>query len=365
MRIVITGGGTGGHVFPAIAVADELRAREPSARVLYVGKRGGLEERAAASSGLGFQPITVAGWARVGAYRKVLAALKLVLGFMQAFAALARFRPQAVLGTGGYVSFPVVASAVLLRIPTVIHEQNRYPGLANRVLARFVRHIAATYEDETGSFPPHKCKLTGMPLRKGILEQVGTDVSPADFGLDPSKCTIFLLGGSQGAHSLNLAMMEAMNLLDPDRYQLLFMTGKADLEMVRERAGQSLMSSYVAAFFEDIAEAYAASDLVVCRAGASTLAELTAFGLASILVPYPYSAGGHQEANSRAMVDAGASRMILDSELDGPKLAGLIEEVAGDAELLNLMRQKSRALARPHAAAEIVDMLLHNASRRG
>jgi UDP-N-acetylglucosamine--N-acetylmuramyl-(pentapeptide) pyrophosphoryl-undecaprenol N-acetylglucosamine transferase len=364
MRIVITGGGTGGHVFPAIAVADELRSREPTTHLLYVGKRGGFEERAAASAGLDFHPITVAGWARVGAYRKVLAALKLVLGFMQAFAALARFRPQVVLGTGGYVSFPVVAAAVLLRIPTVIHEQNRYPGLANKVLARFVRHIAATYEDETGSFPPQKCTLTGMPLRRDIVEQVGTQVAPANFGLDQSKCTVLLLGGSQGAHSLNVAMMDAMNMLAPDRYQVLFMTGKDDLEMVSERAGQSPMNSCVREFFEDIAEAYAASDLVVCRAGASTLAELTAFGLPSILVPYPYSAGGHQEANSRAMVEAGASRMILDSELNGPKLAGLIEEIAGNAQLLDSVKEESRALARPHAAGEIADILIESASRR-
>jgi len=363
MRIVITGGGTGGHVFPAIAVADELRSREPSARILYVGKRGGLEERAAASSGLDFQPITVAGWARVGAYRKALAALKLVLGFVQAFTALVRFRPQVVLGTGGYVSFPVVASAVLLRIPTVIHEQNRYPGLANKVLGRFVRRIAATYKDETGSFPPDKCKLTGMPLRKDIVERLGTRVSPAHFGLDPSKCTIFLLGGSQGAHSLNVAMMDAMNLLNPDRYQILFMTGKDDREMVSERAQQSTMTSCIRGFFDDIAEAYAASDLVVCRAGASTLAEITSFGLPSILVPYPYAAGGHQEANSRVMEEAGASRMVLDSELDGQKLAGLIEEVAGDAELLDSMKEKSRALALPRAAAEIADILIENASR--
>ncbi len=364
MRIVITGGGTGGHVFPAIAVADELRSREPSASILYVGKRGGLEERAAASSGLDFQPITIAGWARVGAYRKVLAALKLALGFAQAFAALVRFRPQVVLGTGGYVSFPVVASAALLRIPAVIHEQNRYPGLANRVLSRFVRRIAATYKDETGSFPPDKCKLTGMPLRKDIVEKLGTRVSPAHFGLDPSKCTVFLLGGSQGAHSLNVAMMDAMNLLDPDRYQILFMTGKDDLETVSERAEQSPMNACVRGFFDDIAEAYAASDLVVCRAGASTLAEVTAFGLASILVPYPYAAGGHQEANSRVMEEAGASRTVRDSELDGAKLAGLIEEVAGNAELLDSMRERSRSLARPRAASEIVDILIENASRR-
>jgi len=364
MRIVITGGGTGGHVFPAIAVADELRSREPSANLLYVGKRGGFEERAAASAGLDFHPITVAGWARVGAYRKVLAAMKLLLGFVQAFTALVRFRPQVVLGTGGYVSFPVVASAVLLRIPAVIHEQNRYPGLANKVLARFVRHIAATYEDETGSFPPHKCTLTGMPLRKDIVERVGTQVSPANFGLDSSKCTVFLVGGSQGAHSLNVAMTDAMNLLDPDRYQLLFMTGKDDLEMVTERAGQSSMNSCVRGFFEDIAEAYAASDLVVCRAGASTLAEITSFGLPSILVPYPYSAGGHQEANSRAMVEAGASMMIFDRELDGKKLAALIEKTAGNAELLNSMKERSRALARPHAAGEITDILMESASRR-
>jgi len=364
MRIVITGGGTGGHVFPAIAVADELRASGPSADILYVGTRGGIEERAATSAGLDFRPISAAGWAGVSAYRKALAALKLLFGFVQAFGVLARFKPDVVLGTGGYVSVPVVAAAAVLRIPTVIHEQNRYPGLANRILSRFVQHVVTTYEDDTGSFPAAKCTLSGMPLRKDIVEQIGTRVSPAQFELDPSKCTIFLLGGSQGAHSLNLAMIEAMNVLDTDRYQVLFMTGKNDLEMVRERSEHCPVQAYVAPFFDDIAQAYAASDLVICRAGAGTLAELTAFGLPAILVPYPYAAGGHQEANSRVMVEAGAAKMVLDSDLDGKKLAGLIQELAGDRSLLESMRSKSRSLARPHAARDIVDMLRRAAARR-
>ncbi len=362
MRIVITGGGTGGHVFPAIAVTHELGKRDPSAHVVYIGKKGGLEQRVAASAGVEFRPVAAAGWTRVSVYRKLLAALNLAVGFVQAFGALARLRPDAVFGTGGYVSFPVVAAAILLRIPTVIHEQNRYPGLANKVLSRFVRRIATTYEDETGSFPPAKCRLTGMPLRDDILEQAETRTSPTLFSLDSSRCTLFLLGGSQGAHSLNVAMMDAMNLLDPNRYQVLFMTGKDDLGMVREHAAGHPMGSYVTEFFDDIAKAYAATDLIICRAGASTLAEITAFGLPAILIPYPYAAGGHQEANSRAMVDAGAAKMILNSELDGPKLASLIEEIAGNLQLLDSMKESSRALARPHAAHEIVDLLLETVS---
>jgi len=159
--------------------------------------------------------------------------------------------------------------------------------------------------------------------------------------------------------------MDAMYLLDPDRYQILFMTGKDDLDMVRERIEHSPVHTYLAPFFEDIAKAYAASDLVICRAGAGTLAELTAFGLPSILVPYPYAAGGHQEANSRVMVEAGAARMILNSELDGSKLAGLIDELAGNQNLLESVKQKSRSLARPHAARDIADMLLQTASHDG
>jgi UDP-N-acetylglucosamine--N-acetylmuramyl-(pentapeptide) pyrophosphoryl-undecaprenol N-acetylglucosamine transferase len=358
MRIVMTGGGTGGHVFPAIAVAHELSRRDPPPHIVYIGKKGGLEQKVAASAGIEFHPIAAAGWAGVSLFRKLLAALKLLVGFVQAFVALVRIRPRAVLGTGGYVSFPVVAAAALLRIPAVIHEQNRYPGLANKILSRFVRRIATTYEDETGSFPPEKCRLTGMPLRSDILEQAGTRASPGLFSLDPSKCTLLLLGGSQGAHSLNAAMMDAMNLLDPDRYQVLFMTGRDDLETVREHAASSRMGSYVTAFFDDIAKAYAATDLTICRSGASTLAEITLFGLPSILVPFPYAAGGHQEANSKAMVDAGAAKMLLDKELDGQKLAALIEEIVGDVALLGSMKQSSRALARPHAAREIVDLLL-------
>jgi UDP-N-acetylglucosamine--N-acetylmuramyl-(pentapeptide) pyrophosphoryl-undecaprenol N-acetylglucosamine transferase len=252
----------------------------------------------------------------------------------------------------------------LLRIPTVIHEQNRCPGLANKILGRFVRRIATTYEDETGSFPSAKCRLTGMPLRGDILKHAGTRASPEHFSLDPSRCTLFLLGGSQGAHSLNTAMMDATNLLDPDRYQTLFMTGKDDLELVRERAASSPMGSYVTAFFDDIAKAYAATDLIICRSGASTLAEITLFGLPSILVPFPYAAGGHQKANAKAMVDAGAAKMMLDKELDGEKLARLIDEIVGNPLLLESMKGNSRALARPHAAREIVDLLLETTSSK-
>jgi len=358
MRIVITGGGTGGHVFPAIAVAHELSKRDPPVHVVYIGKKAGLEQGVAASAGIEFHPIVAAGWAGVSLFRKLLAALKLVVGFVQAFVALVCVRPRAVLGTGGYVSFPVVAAAALLRIPTVIHEQNRCPGLANRILSRFVRLIATTYEDETGSFPPAKCRLTGMPLRGDILEQAGTRASPELFSLDPSRRTLLLLGGSQGAHSLNAAMTDAMNLLDPDRYQVLFMTGKDDLELVRERAARSPMGSYVTDFFDDIAKAYAATDLIICRAGASTLAEIALFGLPSILVPYPYAAGGHQEANSKAMVEAGAAKMMPDKDLDGEKLAVLIDEIVGNPLLFESMKGNSRALARPHAARKIVDLLL-------
>jgi UDP-N-acetylglucosamine--N-acetylmuramyl-(pentapeptide) pyrophosphoryl-undecaprenol N-acetylglucosamine transferase len=287
-----------------------------------------------------------------------LAVLKLVVGFVQAFVALVRLMPRAVLGTGGYVSFPVVAAAALLRIPAVIHEQNRYPGLANKILSRFVRRIVTTYEDETGSFPPAKCKLTGMPLRGDILEHAGMRASPELFSLDPSRRTLLLLGGSQGAHSLNAAMMDAMNLLDPERYQVLFMTGKDDLELAKGHAASSPMGSYVTAFFDDIAKAYAATDLIICRSGASTLAEITLFGLPSILVPFPYAAGGHQEANAKAMVEAGAAKMVLDKELDGQKLARLIDEIVGNPLLFESMKGNSRALARPHAAREIVDLLL-------
>jgi UDP-N-acetylglucosamine--N-acetylmuramyl-(pentapeptide) pyrophosphoryl-undecaprenol N-acetylglucosamine transferase len=290
--------------------------------------------------------------------------VKLAFGSVEAFVALVRFRPHAVFGTGGYVSFPVVVAAVLLRVPTVIHEQNRYPGLANRILSRLVRRVVTTYEDETGSFPRKKCRLTGMPLRQDIVRLAGARVSPAQFGLDPAKCTLFLLGGSQGAHSLNIAMIDAISLLDPARYQVIFMTGKDDREMVKERLRGSRVKSYIAPFFEDIAKAYAACDIVICRAGASTLAEITLFGLPAILVPYPYAARGHQEANSRVMVEAGAATMILNKELDGQKLARLIEELASDLNKLAAMSEKSRGLARPHAASEIVDMILDAASRK-
>jgi UDP-N-acetylglucosamine--N-acetylmuramyl-(pentapeptide) pyrophosphoryl-undecaprenol N-acetylglucosamine transferase len=363
MRAAIACGGTGGHIYPALAVADALRARDPSADVLFVGA-GGLESRIIPQAGWAFRRVAARQLSRRLSWRVPWALAVTIAGTLQAAGHLRAFRPSVVLSAGGYAAAPVGAAAVLLRVPLVLQEQNLHPGVTHRLLRRFARAVSIPHQ-YAARFFEGKGVVTGVPIdRVRVLNGV-RERGLRRFGLDPGRMTILVLGGSQGARSINEAMVDAApRLTDPDRIQVLHQTGTAHEAWVRERVGRLGRPAYVGVgYIEDVADAYACADLVVCRAGASTLAEVTARGLPSILVPYPHAAEGHQDVNARLHEQAGAAFLLPDRELSGERVAALIDHLRGDPAALQAMAAASRGLGRPDAAAQVAALMISAAGK--
>lgn len=356
MRAVIAGGGTGGHLFPAIAVAEEFKRRDNDAEVLFIGTARGIEARVLPKEGYPVRFLKAEGMLGKSPFGKAVSLFRLVSSIFRSRAILRAAAPDIVIGTGGYVSAGPVLSAWLISIPTLIMEQNLIPGLANRGLAKVVDAVAITYHESMPFFPKEKTYLTGNPVRESILGGKKEDALRL-FSLDEGRVTVFVSGGSAGARSINNAMLGAVNFMlgMKDRVQFLHQTGEKDYEGVRKAYRHQGFKAMVSPFIHEMAEAYAASDIVVCRAGATTLAELTALGKPAIIIPYPHAAG-HQEFNARKLLEMGACRMILDHELTGETLAGHIKELAGDESLRARMRTQSLALGVPDAARKVADI---------
>ncbi len=358
MQIVITGGGTGGHLFPALAVRAALVARRPEAQVLFVGASGGVESTVLPRLGHAFRALEVyqikgQGWrGQIGAFLRLPSAVR------QAARLLRECGGQAVLGVGGYASFPTVLAARILRIPTVIHEQNAYPGLANRWLGMLASAVAVSFEAAASFFPAGRVMVTGNPVRPEIRPG-----DPAEarrrFLLSPERFTVLIFGGSQGSHRINVGTTEALPRLAGERRHIQFLhgTGERDLVQVRQVYEEGGFPARVEAFFQDMAMAYAAADFVIARAGASTIFELAAMGKPALLVPYPYAANDHQRLNAEVMVKAGAAWTVPDAYCDGQRIAASVQAALGKPEHLARMGEEARRLARPDAAERIVDLL--------
>ncbi|UCD58231.1 MAG: undecaprenyldiphospho-muramoylpentapeptide beta-N-acetylglucosaminyltransferase [Candidatus Hydrogenedentota bacterium] len=361
MKVALAGGGTGGHVFPSIAIAEELRKRDPHLQLMYLGTSGSIEERVATEMMIPFRPIVVEGMPAGNVFRKFRSVLSAVVGLSQSLAILFRFRPNAVVGTGGYVSLPPILAASALRIPTIIHEQNCIPGRANRLGCRFADVVTIHFDKSRHHFPAVAPRVVGNPIRSDFLPQrlevIDRGESRRKLGLNADKFTVLLLGGSRGAHSLNVAMVDALPHLDPRCFQLVCMTGKEDYREVRAACERAGIPAAVFRFIDDMVTAYTAADLVISRAGASTLAEITAVGIPAILVPYPHATGRHQELNARVLVEEGAAEMIMNGELRGDMLAEKICSLSRDEESLNHMRSRSKQLGKPDAAERVVNIL--------
>jgi UDP-N-acetylglucosamine--N-acetylmuramyl-(pentapeptide) pyrophosphoryl-undecaprenol N-acetylglucosamine transferase len=363
--MVIAGGGTGGHLFPGIAVAEEFMSRDPQAGVLFIGSEQGIESRVLPREGYPLRLLHVTGILGRSAGRKALALARILRSVFTCRRIFREVRPDVVVGTGGYVSVAPVAAAKSLGISSLILEQNIVPGLANRFLARIVDAVAVTYHESLAFFPREKVRLTGNPIRQAILRgirQRGIEI----FRLKEARLTVFVSGGSRGARRINSAMLEALpHLLSVrDDVQFLHQSGETDYEIVRKRYREMGFHAMVAPFIHEIAEAYAAADILVTRAGATTLAEFTALGKPAVLVPYPH-AGGHQEYNARRLQEMGGCRVVTDSELDGERLAGEIAALVGSEELRAELRRQSRALGRPDAARKVVDLAVSLVRARG
>jgi UDP-N-acetylglucosamine--N-acetylmuramyl-(pentapeptide) pyrophosphoryl-undecaprenol N-acetylglucosamine transferase len=355
MRVLIAGGGTGGHLYPGLAVAAELRARVAGAVVTFVGTASGIESRVIPREGYPLDVIRSGGLKgkSVGSLLRGLALLP--LSGLDAWSVISRRRPSLVLGVGGYSSGPVVALAALRGIPTMLLEQNAVPGLTNRLLARVVTSAAVTYEESLRWFGG-KGFVAGNPVRAQFVQrQPERPDEPRGSGGRPVRVLVF--GGSQGAHAINEAMVAAAPRLAAGgtRVSVVHQTGDRDLDAVREAYRQSGLDARVEAFFFDMDQQMAAADLAVCRAGATTLAELAVARLPAVLVPLPTATDDHQRWNAMAFVNTQAAVLVEQRELTGERLSGEILALAGDAPRLERMRERLAACARPDAARLIVD----------
>lgn len=351
-RVVIAGGGTGGHVFPAIAIARELRARLEGDEILMVGTERGIEMRAVPAAGFRLETIPVGGLRGKSLVRTALNASRLPRALLASWSVLRRHRPGVVIGVGGYASGPVVAAAALRRLPTLIHEQNLVPGSTNRWLAPFVGEVAVTF-DETRRRLGGRGTVTGNPVRPEFAR-----IAPRARGRKSRHLLIF--GGSQGAAPVNRAVADALEGLRPtrDRLRVVHQTGEADADRMREAYERAGIEARVVPFIDAMWKAVEEADLVVARAGATTVAELTAAGRGAVLVPLPQAIHDHQTFNARTLESAGAAVLVPQAGLTGAGLASLLVKLLGDEERLDAMSGAARRLGRPEAASRIADMAL-------
>jgi UDP-N-acetylglucosamine--N-acetylmuramyl-(pentapeptide) pyrophosphoryl-undecaprenol N-acetylglucosamine transferase len=343
--MIVAGGGTGGHLFPGLAVAEAIAA-QGDASILFVGSAYGLEATAIPRTRFPFRALALRGVRGRGLHGVFGFAWHLPMTLLQSWHIVCTFRPTVVLGLGGYGSVPVAVAAWVRRVPLVLLEQNAHPGLANRVLARLARKVCTTYSQSAQFFPAGKAVRTGNPIR-----QLSCTSGPA-----PDRFTIFAFGGSQGAHTINCAMVDAAPTLTKQvpAVHIIHQTGAADAAWVRERYRERGVDAEVIEFVHDMGDAYGRADLVICRAGASTLAELAALGKPSILVPYPFAADDHQRKNAEVLRDHGAAELILNAELNGERLAACVLDLVHDPERLRAMAAAARRLAVPDATQRVV-----------
>ena len=347
--ILIAAGGTGGHLFPGIAVADELRRRDPATRVVFAGTPKGLESRLVPRAGHELVLLPILPLNGVGLARALEGLLVLPRGLLRAAALVRRLRPEAVLGVGGYAGGPVVLAAAVMGVPTVILEPNAKPGFTNRVLRPFVRRAACSYEEARREFGA-KGIVTGNPVRGGFA-RLPRKTHTVPF-------TLLAFGGSQGSRVLNEALLAALpHLPGPDRLRIVHQTGTAMRERVASAYAAAGREAEVLEFLDDMEARFAEADLVLCRSGATTCAELTAAGKASVLVPFALAADDHQRSNARALEAAGAARMVEEKDLTGDSLARAVSETLATPGRLEAMEDAARALGRPDAAARVADLL--------
>jgi UDP-N-acetylglucosamine--N-acetylmuramyl-(pentapeptide) pyrophosphoryl-undecaprenol N-acetylglucosamine transferase len=352
VRVVVAGGGTGGHLFPGLAVAAEIRKRREKARVLFVTGTKKMEAEIIKGSGFEQTAITVEGMKGRG-WRAAPVLLKLPWSFFQCLRIMREFKPHLVFGVGGYSSGPVCLSAKALGIPSAIHEQNSYPGITNRLLCRVVDRVFISFEESRQHFSGGSLTLTGNPIRETLLE-----ARPGE-RKDP-RFTVLAVGGSQGARTVNDALVDALVILKARGrdIRVIHQTGQGDYERVLARYREKGLAGEVTAFIQDMAEAYGQADLVVSRAGAGAVFELAALGKPSLLIPYPFAANRHQETNAEALVKAGGAEMKLQEALSGETLADAFVSYMEHPESLQAMASSAGKAAMPGAAKEIAALLL-------
>ncbi|MBN1540874.1 undecaprenyldiphospho-muramoylpentapeptide beta-N-acetylglucosaminyltransferase [candidate division KSB1 bacterium] len=357
--IVFAGGGTGGHLFPALAIARELVKRIPNAEIHFVGTARGLETRLLPQAGFPLHLIAVRGFVRHSLVANIAVAGRLFYSLIQSFRLLRRLKPDLVVGTGGYVSGPVVYMASLLRIPTAIQEQNSYPGVTTRRLADRVDQVHIAFEHARRYFKnPDRLHLSGNPIRP-LRTDIAPAVARAYFGLAGDRPTILVFGGSQGARIINQTLLQGLpRLMAESPAQLLWSTGQLNFDQVSSASIGFGDRVVVRPFIDEMDRAYAAADTALCRAGALTCAELAACGVAALLIPFRHAAENHQEYNARALEKQGAARVLTEDQLDADRLVDTLLEILRNPEQREKMSFAARQAALPQATEKIADALL-------
>ncbi|MCC0633193.1 MULTISPECIES: undecaprenyldiphospho-muramoylpentapeptide beta-N-acetylglucosaminyltransferase [unclassified Clostridioides] len=362
MKVLLSGGGTGGHVYPAIAIANKIRDEHPDAEIMFVGTEKGIESEIVPKYGFELKTVTVQGFKRKIDFDNVKRVFKLFKGLEQSRKIVKKFKPDVVIGTGGYVSGPVLFNASMGKIPAIIHEQNSFPGVTNKILSKTVTKVLTSFEDSHKRFPEtaeEKLVFTGNPVRKEILLS-RKNIARKNLGISEEKKMVLCYGGSGGSRKINDAMRLVIKNMVNEDIAFIFATGKSYYEEFMESISNINLKPYqkVVPYLEDMANALAASDLVIGSAGAISLAEITALGKPSIIIPKAYTAENHQEYNAKSIEKQGAGVAILEKNLTPESLNTAVFKLLGDRELLVDMANASKTIGRPEAIDLIYDEII-------
>lgn len=353
---MVAGGGTGGHLFPALAIADEISRLQPKARFLFLGTKGKIEARVVPERGYPFRTIWISGFHRRLTLDNLLFPIKVLVSLVQSLFVIRQFQPDVIIGTGGYVCGPILFVGSLLGIPTVIHESNSFPGVTTRLLAKRATAVFIAFDEARRWLRrTDHVVLVGTPTRD-LLGTAPRDEARKFFHIAQDKKTLLVFGGSLGAVSINDAVLESLQGLMTAGIQLVWQTGRGDYERVKNAIGDKQIG-WLGAFIDKMEYAFGAADLIVCRAGATTIAELTKVGKPAVVVPYPFAAGDHQTHNAKSLADAGAAVMIADKDAR-QSLKETVLQLLNDQQRLNKMGEASLRLGRPGAGQEIARTVL-------
>jgi len=360
LKVIISGGGTGGHIYPGISLACEIKDRDTNNDILFVGTERGPESKLIPREGFKIKKIKAQGIKRKVCFENLTAIVIFLISLFQSYKIIKKYKPDIVIGTGGYVSGSVVLVAAILGIPTFIHEQNVIPGITNKFLSRITKATFLSFNQSKEYFN-NKAKLifTGNPLRFKNIKQ-GRDKDYKKFNLDSSRKTVLVLGGSKGAASINRAVLGGINLIKEvikNDWQVLLISGQDDYDSIMKMVREDHKIFSVESYLHDIEKAYSLADLIICRAGATTLAEIGAYGLPAILIPYPYATHNHQEVNARIFTRERAAILILEKDLSDKKLAQVLLDMLKDKNRLEMMARKSKELGNENSAKKIVDYI--------
>ncbi|MBD8068389.1 undecaprenyldiphospho-muramoylpentapeptide beta-N-acetylglucosaminyltransferase [Bacillus sp. PS06] len=358
MRILVSGGGTGGHIYPALALINEIKKMNPQAEFLYIGTKKGLENQIVTREGIPFKTIDITGFKRKLSFENVKTITRFLKGVSDSKRYIKEFKPDVVIGTGGYVCGPVVYAASKLNIKTVIHEQNSVPGLTNKFLSRYVDKVAICFEEARVFFPNDKVVMTGNPRASEVLGKDGLK-GKLSVGLKPGKKSVLIVGGSRGAKPINDAFLEVLPQVATKDYQFLYVTGEVHYDKVIDKVKEvgNPDNVIIKPFLHNMPEVLSGVDLIVARAGATTLAEITALGLPSILIPSPYVTNNHQEKNARSLSDHNAAILRLERHFSGELLLKDIDSILLNENTLTEMKKASESIGIKDAADRLYKLI--------